>query len=96
MGCRIENQEGEQVMVREYEVCIKGIRYEEAQRRGRELFNKLLEKLDRAHGVRVEECEDIDGEGFYECFGNGRRFEVDYFYASTGNKVCIYVEEVGK
>ena len=80
----------------EYEVCIKGISYEEVQRRGKELFNKLLEKLAREHGIRLEECEDIDGEGFYECLSNGRRFEVDYFYASTENKVCIYVEEVNE
>jgi len=85
-------------MTREYEVCIKGISYEEVKRRSKEIFDKLIEKLSIEHGIRLEECEDIDPDiGHYVCWKkNGKTLdepvEVIYFYTSIDNAVCISLE----
>ena len=46
----------------------------DVENNGIEVFNKLVEKLAREHGVKLEDCEDVDLEvGLFACHKiNGR------------------------
>ncbi len=79
----------------EYDICID-ISYEEACRRSKELFNKLIAEINEKYKLNLGSCEALSVEdGAYLCYDEKDNvYAVEYFYSPISPQLCLHVEKV--